>query len=401
MKTHFLFFLLASTLWFQDAVWSTPVPGVGGSKVARIPKQKPNRNPAFTSLTPVKNGNGIQQITSRPQGTLTDKSKNKASFGTTTQLSRNKKSSTKANVTKKGDKQKGNQQKGNKQKGKKEKGNKQKGNKQTGKKEKGNKQKGNKQKGVNQIQNQSTPANKKGSKGKTVPKKTTTAKFIKKLPLQKDNVDISDLPTSDYIVQDETGKGTVTLPLSSILTCLQEGAKINNLSPRYAGHGKMIIGGGKNRYPTEMHDRKQSIPTFLASKMGPGELLLHHPMKGPDVNIKPHDRPHNEPAGPHRCFFSVKKDGGYRFIGVGTHYGAPNNGFTEVSPTLEAARWPSGLRRQTQVERVRFKYSTASGSPDPAYSGLERGVGSNPTLVTNLPTSIFVSIVVSMQACHA
>ncbi|TLS22524.1 uncharacterized protein PpBr36_09863 [Pyricularia pennisetigena] len=369
MKTHFLFFLLASTLWFQDVVWSTPVPGTGGSKGTRLLKQKPNRKTTLSRLTPLKSTNGIQQTTAQPLGIIKNKPNNKANFATTAQVSQKK-----GNTSKKGN-----------------------------------------------------PATKKGHKGQNVTKKpstattttttttTTTATIGKKsngrkqhvVPTKKTNVrfqhqslpfklptkavSIIDNPTSDYEVQDKTGKGTVTLSLTSIQTCLQQGAKINNLNPRYANHQQMRIGAGRNRYPTEINGNKQPIPSFLANKLLPGEIILHHPLQGPDVKIGPYDRPRTTGPGPHRCFFAVK-DGKYRFLAVGTHHGAPSGGFTE------AARWPSGLRRQTQVEPVHLKYSTTSESPDSAYSGLERGVGSNPTLVTNL---IFVSIVVSMQACHA
>lgn len=92
MKSHFLFFLLASTLWLQDVVWSTPVPGVGGSRVSRISKQKPSRKATSTGLTSLKKANGIQQVTTRPLVAVPNISKNKANFGTTVQLSKGKKS---------------------------------------------------------------------------------------------------------------------------------------------------------------------------------------------------------------------------------------------------------------------------------------------------------------------
>ncbi|TLD18437.1 hypothetical protein PspLS_10141 [Pyricularia sp. CBS 133598] len=291
MKTHFFFFLLASTLWFQDVVWSTPVPGAGLSKAAGYSKQRPNWKPKLTGLTPLRNANANRQIPARPRVTISDTPKNKANFGTTTQLARKKKSSKVTEDTKIR----------------------------------------NKQKATNSIQNPPTTAKWKGSKGKGVPKKKTAAKFVKKLPLPRKSVPIIDNPTSDYIVQDETGKGTVTLTLKNINTCLQQGAKINNLSPRYPGHGRMPIGGGKGRYPTEIHGNKHNIPSFLANNLRPGEVILHHPLSGSDFKIKPHDRPHGKPAGPHRCFFAVK-GGKYRFLGVGTHYGAPPGQFTEGTP---------------------------------------------------------------------
>ncbi|KAH9437276.1 hypothetical protein MCOR02_000931 [Pyricularia oryzae] len=329
MKSHFLFFLLASTLWLQDVVWSTPVPGVGGSRVSRISKQKPSRKATSTGLTSLKKANGIQQVTARPLVAVPNISKNKANFGTTVQLSKGKKSTKVAKTS-------------NVAKGTKVAKSTKKGSTQTAKKP---------------IAKPSTTAKGKKSKGPkqhVVTRPKTNVRFRhKSLPfkLPQKDVPFINSPTSDYVVQDKTGKGTVTLSLASIKACLQQGAKINNLNPRFPGHGRMSIGAGRNLYPTEMHTRNQPLPGFLPAPQGPQELLLHHPIHGPDYKITPHDRPHTGEPGPHRCFFSVT-NGQYRFLGVGIHYGAQNNGYTEGKPCdiiHQQARWPSGLRRQTQV----------------------------------------------------